>query len=199
MGTANAASTAGLVGRVRGILLRPKDEWRTIEAEPATAAGLYRGYVLPLAAIGPVATLIGSVVFGVSLPLVGTVRSPIGTAITGAIVSYALTLVGTYVAALVIDALAPTFGATRNSTQALKVAVYGNTASWVVGIFAILPALGVLQILGLYSLYLFYLGLPVLMKAPAERALTYTAAVVVALIVIYALIAIVAGSFIRYY
>lgn len=198
MDGASVARTSDLVSRVRGILLRPKVEWRTIESEPATLAGLYKGYALPLAAIGPVATLIRTAVFGVSTPLLGTIRVPLATALTEAIVTYVLTLVGTYVAALVIDALAPTFGATRNSTQALKVAVYGTTAFWVVGIFAILPALGILQILGIYSLYLIYLGLPVLMKAPAERALTYTAAVVVALIVIYALIAAVAGSFVRY-
>lgn len=202
MGAANAGidatPAAGITGRVKGILLRPKQEWQVIEGEPATAAGLYKGYVLPLAAIGPVAGVIGGVVFGITVPLLGTVRVPITTALTGAVVTYVLTLVGTYVAALVIDALAPTFSATRGSTQALKVAVYGSTASWVAGIFGILPALGVLSILGLYSLYLIYLGLPVLMKVPAGKALPYTAAIVVVQIVVYLLIGVVAGSLVSY-
>ena len=99
----------------------------------------------------------------------GTYRTPIGTAITGAIVTYVLTLVGVYVLALIIDALAPTFNGTQNQIQALKVAAYSSTASWVAGIFALMPGLRILTILGLYSLYLLYLGLPVLMKAPAGQ------------------------------
>lgn len=41
------------------------------------------------------------------------------------------------------------------------------------GIFILKPALGFLQTLGLYSLYLLYLRLPVLMKVPQVKALVY--------------------------
>ena len=183
-----------VVDRVQGILLRPRQEWQVIDVEQSTTADLYRNYVMPLAAVGPVATLIGGVVFGVSLPLIGTVHVPLGTAITQAIVAYVLALVGTYVLALVIDQLAPTFGGTRNSAQALKVAAYASTAQWLAGVFAVIPPLGVLGILGLYSLYLISLGLPVLMRAPQERALAYTVAVVVAGIVIAIIIGAVVGA-----
>ena len=40
-----------LVDRVKGILLNPKPTWAAIEAEPATPAGLYKDYLLWLAAI----------------------------------------------------------------------------------------------------------------------------------------------------
>lgn len=190
--------TSRLASRVRGILLRPKAEWGAIAAEPATVAALYKGYVIPLAAIGPIATVIGQALFGVSVPFVGTFRVPIVSALTGAVVSYVLTLVGVYVTALIIDALAPTFGASKDPIAALKVAAYGSTAAWVAGIFAILPPLGVLSILGLYSLYLVYLGLPALMQAPAERALTYTVAVIVLQIVVYIVVGAAAGAFVRY-
>ncbi len=59
------------------------------------------------------------------------------------------------------------------------------TAAWVVGIFSLIPMLGILGLLGgLYSLYLLYLGLPVLMKAPPEKALAYTAVVILCGIVL---------------
>jgi hypothetical protein len=106
-----------------------------------------------------------------------------------------LTLVGTYVLALIIDALAPTFDGQRNQIQALKVAAYSSTAAWVAGIFALIPWLGVLGILGLYSLYLLYLGLPVLMKAPREKALPYTAVVILAAIVLFMVIGMIVGRF----
>lgn len=111
-----------------------------------------------LAAIGPVASVIGLSLFGVSTPLTGTHKLPLGSVIGHAVVSYALALAGVYVFGLVINALAPTFLGTKNEIQALKVAAYSSTASWLAGIFMLVPALSFLQILGLYSLYLLRSG-----------------------------------------
>jgi hypothetical protein len=184
-----------LVDRVKRILLSPRTEWQVIDAEPTTPAQLYTGYIMPLAAIGPIAQVIGYSVFGISVPFGGTYRVPIGSAITSALVSYVLVLVATYVLALIIDALAPTFNGQRSQIQALKVAAYSSTASWVAGIFLLIPGLRLLTILGLYSLYLLYLGLPVLMKTPSEKAVTYTVVVVLAAIILFMLTGLVAGRF----
>jgi len=182
-----------LVARVKAILLTPRTEWPVIEAEPATTGSLYAGYIIPLAAIPAVAgfigwSLVGGSVLGVSF------RVPIGTGLTGAVVRYVLSLVATYVLALIIDALAPTFGGTKNSIQALKVAAYSSTAAWVAGIFMLLPSLGILGLVGLYSLYLLYLGLPVLMKAPQEKAMGYTVVVILCAIVLFVVVGYVAAG-----
>jgi hypothetical protein len=187
-----------LVERAKRILLQPGQEWQAINTEPATTADLYRSYIVPLAAIGPVASIIGMSVVGVSVPFFGTYRVPFGTAVGHAVVSYVLTLVAVYVLALIINALAPTFAAEKNDMQALKVAAYASTAAWLAGVFSLIPVLSVLGILGLYSLYLLYLGLPILMKAPQEKALGYTAVVVVAGIALFAVIGAVSGAFITY-
>jgi hypothetical protein len=185
-----------LVDRVKRILLSPQSEWEVIDGEAATPSGLYTGYIMPLAAIGPIATVIGFAVFGISVPLAGTVyRVPIGSAITSAIVTYVLTLAGVYVAALIIDGLAPTFGGTKSQIQALKVATYASTAAWVAGIFAIMPGLRMLGILGLYSVYLLYLGLPVLMKVAKDRAVAYTVLVVVVEFVLFMMIGLMGSRF----
>lgn len=186
-----------LVERVKHILLTPRPEWEVIDAEPATTAGLYTGYIMPLAAIGPICQFIGYSLIGFRLPFGGGVyRTPIGSGVMGAVVGYVLTLVAVYVFALIIDALAPTFGGTKNQIQALKVAAYSATAGWVAGIFAIVPGLRMLGILGLYSLYLLYLGLPVLMKSPKEKALGYTVVVIVAGVVLAVIVATIAGRFV---
>jgi hypothetical protein len=184
-----------LVQRVQRILLSPRTEWEIVDAEPATLGGLYTGYIMPLAAIGPIAQLIGYSVFGVTVPFMGTYRVPIGSAIITALVTYILTLAATYVLALIIDALAPTFNGQRSQIQALKVAAYSSTANWIAGIFALIPGLRLLTILGLYGLYLLYLGLPVLMKSPRERAVGYTALVVLVAIVLFMIIGVIAGRF----
>lgn len=177
-----------LVARVKGILTNPRQEWAAIDAEPLDLGQLMVGYVLPLAAIGPIASIIGLSVFGVG----GLFRLSIGTIIGMAITSYVLTIVGIFVLAWVINALAPTFNATQSMPQAIKVAAYSATAAWVAGIFNVVPYLGILATLaGLYSLYLLWIGLPMLMNAPAEKATTYVIATIVALIAIYAVVGII--------
>ena len=186
-----------LVDRVKNILLTPRTEWEVIDAEPTTVADLYKGYIIPLAAIGPVAQAIGYSVFGFSVPFLGSYRTPVGSAVSQAVVTYVLTLVAVFVLAIIIDALAPTFGGTQNRIQALKVAAYSYTASWVAGIFMLIPGLRMLSILGVYSLYLLYLGLPILMKSPKEKAVSYTVVVILAAIALFMLIGFVATAFIR--
>jgi hypothetical protein len=140
--------------------------------------------------------VIGFAVFGISVPLGGTVyRVPIGSAIMSAIVTYVLTLVGVYVLSLIIDGLAPTFGGTKSPIQALKVATYSSTAAWIAGIFAIMPGLRMLGILGLYSVYLLYVGLPVLMKVAKDRAVAYLVLVVVVEFVLMLMIGLLGSRF----
>jgi Yip1-like protein len=182
----------GLVDRVKNILLTPRTEWTAIESEPATVASLYMGYVIPLAAIPAIAGFIGMSVIGFGM--MGTrLQAPMGTGLTWAVVEYIGSLAGVYILALVIDALAPNFGGQKNQMLALKVSAYSATASWVAGIFRILPSLSILGILGLYSLYLLFLGLPALMKAPAEKAMGYTVVVVIAAVVIFVVVGTIAS------
>lgn len=169
-----------LVDRVKNILLSPRSEWQVIDAEPATVSSLYAGYIAPLSAIPVICQAIGFSMIGIL-----GYRTPIGSALTSAVVFYVLGLVSIYIVSLVVDALAPSFGGTKNPVQALKVVAYAYTAAWVGGIFSLIPALSIIAALfGLYSLYLLYLGLPVLMKAPADKALGYTVVVVLVTIVV---------------
>ena len=191
MSLSDPHARASLVQRVQGILLRPTTEWGRIDAEPATTQGLFTGYAMILAAIGPICGAIGMVVFGFGIPGIATYHaSPVG-ALVQAVVSYVLSLVGVFVLGFIIDALAPTFGGQKNQVQAMKVAVYGSTASWLAGVFGLIPMLGVLAILGLYSLYLYYVGLPILMKTTKDKALGYTALVVVCAVVLFMVIGLV--------
>jgi hypothetical protein len=184
------------VEHAREILFHPKQEWLVIEQEPTSVGDLYRKYIVPLAAIGPVAAIVGWSVYGIGVPFAGRVRMPFGSALASGVVRYVLALIGVFVLALIIDALAPSFSGQKNQLQALKVAAYASTAAWCAGIFALVPPLAFLSVLGLYSLYLLYSGLPVLMKVPEGKAAGYTLVVVVCAIVLFALIGWVSGFFV---
>jgi len=182
----------GLVDRVKAILITPQKEWPVIEAESATPASLYTGYIIPLAAIPAVAGFVGMTMLGVRV-LGMSIKVPMSTGLTNAVVVYVLALVGVFVLALIIDALAPSFGGQKSQIQALKLAAYSSTASWLSGIFLIVPALSILSIVGIYSLYLLYLGLPVMMKSPPDKSVAYTVVVILVAIVIYAVFGVIAG------
>lgn len=188
---------AGAVRRAVGMLLRPD---RTLAAgadEPATETDLYLGYIAPLAAIGPVCDAIGLLVFGGGITGI-SLKLSVGGVVLRAALDYGLTLLAVYLLALAISVIAPAFGGTASRIQALKLVAWSGTALWVSGLFALYPTLGfaVAILGGMYTLYALYLGLSRLMHAPAERSLTYFAAVLL-LILLLALLFREAASVVR--
>jgi hypothetical protein len=176
-----------LVERVKAIVMTPKTEWPVIEGESGDATYLLTNYVAILAAIPAVAGFIGSSIAGLG----------IGRALIFAIFVYVINCVAWYVEGLVIDGLAPSFGGQKNMANALKVAAYSSTAVWLAGIFQLIPPLSFLGILGLYSLYLLWTGLPPLMRVPQAKATIYTVAVVVIMIVIMVVVMFILGMIFR--
>lgn len=184
-----------IIERIKAILTTPKTEWPVVAAEATSVNGLYTGYIAIVAALPIIAhfikgSLIGAGAFGI------TVRTPIGMGIVGMVLHYVLALVIVYVVALIINALAPTFGGQKDMTQALKTVAYSWTASWVAGIAVIVPWLGwLIAIAGaVYAIYLLYLGLPHTMKCPPDKAGGYTAvSVIIAIVLSWIVGAIVVG------
>jgi Yip1 domain len=184
-----------IVDRAKNICLTPNTEWPVIAAEATSAGTLVSGYVVPLAAIGAIAGFIGGTLMGRTLPLVGTYRVPFFSGLVVAAFTFCMAIVGVFVLSFIINALAPTFGGEQNSTQALKVAVYSYTPAWIAGVLQIVPLLGIFAIFAaLYGLYLLYLGLPRLMKCPEDKAVAYTAVVVVCAIVLSVVITLIGGT-----
>jgi hypothetical protein len=173
----------GLVDRAKAIILKPKDEWPIIAGESATIGSLYTRYAIFLAAIPALAALLGSLLFGYSF-LGITYRPSILSALSSAVVQYGMGLISVAVIAVIADMLAPKFGGTSDRISAFKLAIYASTAVWLAGIFSLIPGLRMLSILGLYSGYLFYVGAVPLLKVAQDKAGVFTAAVVVAAIVI---------------
>jgi hypothetical protein len=169
--------TMSIVERVKGMLISPRAEWAKVAAEPMTVQGIYTGYVMILAAIAPLAMLVGF----------GSVRF--------AIANYLTVLVMTAVIALIVDFLAPHFGGSKDFVGALKLSAFSYTPAYLGGILHLLGAAGGLLILlaALYAYYLFYLGAPVLKKSAPEKALVFTIAVVIVGFVIGMLLGITLG------
>jgi len=178
-----AAKHHGLNTRAKAILLKPKDEWSVISEEQTSIAGMFLGYAVILAAIPAIAQFLRSVLFGYGA--FGYSYKPSFIASLGAGISqYVLSLVSVAIIALVTDFVVTKFEGQANRNAAFKLAIYGSTAAWLSGIFQLIPGLGVLALLGIYSLYLVYVGLTPLMQVPREKALVCTIVILVAVLVV---------------
>jgi hypothetical protein len=185
-----------IVQRVQSIILKPKEEWVKIKAEPATVAGLFTSYAMILAAIPAGCQFLGNILVGSRLPVVGLYRWSIGRALGNAVLSYVFALATVYLFALIINELAPNFGSAKNMTGALKLSVYSMTPGWVAGILFIIPGLWVLGILAsLYGLYVLYLGFDTpMMETPKDKIMSYMGVSIVVVIVLYVVFSLILGG-----
>jgi len=173
-----------LAQRAKNLVIRPREEWQAIEAEPHTVLDLYTGYVMILSAIPALAGFVGLSLVGIGT-FGATYRVAPGQGVVHAVVGYLLSLAFVYLLALVIDALAPAFGSRKDFIQALKVAAYSQTPYWIAAALTIVPSLWIVTVLlGLYSLYLLFVGLPVVMKTPEDKAVPYIVVVMMTTLVL---------------
>jgi hypothetical protein len=130
--------------RVIKILSKPMQEWPVIASESTDVAALYKEYIMPLAAIPAICGFLGITLIGVTIPLVGQIRTPMVSGLAGLIVGYVLSLVGIFLAAFIVDKLAPSFQSSGGIVQALKMVAFASTPSWVAGVLQLVPLLAAL-------------------------------------------------------
>jgi hypothetical protein len=186
-------SAPGLVERAKAMIVSPKSEWPKVAAETDDVRNVFMRYVVPLAAIGPLAGFIGGQAFGLGAFGISYTPSLMG-GLTTAITSYVLALASIFLISWIASFLAAKFGGKESFARAFRLCAYAFTAAWVAGIFGLVPALGILSLLGLYSLYVFYLGAEPMMGVPQDKAAGYTAVTVIAAFVLYLLAGVVVGA-----
>lgn len=184
-----------IVERAKAITLNPAATWPVIDAEKHDAKSLFVPYLLILAAIPAVCSFIG-------LSLVGiggfgfNFRIPFASGLAMMITTYILSIIMTFGMGWLASVLAPTFGGKSDLVQGLKLAVFGGTPMMLAGIFNILPALSIVGLLvALYSLYVIYLGLPMLMKNPQGKTIPYMVVLIIASIVSGVVLSMVTSAF----
>ena len=171
-----------LMDRLKGILLEPRNEWPKIGAESASVQSLYTGWIMILAAIGPIILLV--------------TLGALGLGVRVAILAYVNALIGTAVLALIVDLLSTTFGGTKDFVASLKLVAYSMTAVWVAQLALIVPMVGmvVLLIAAIYACYTFFLGAPVLKKCATDKAIPYTLVVLLCAIVLSYIVRLAVGG-----
>lgn len=171
-----------IIERIKNILIAPKKEWNVIAAEEQSLTTTLTTYVLPLALIGAAATMIGWGLIGKSYFMVTVKGWPLG--MKYGLIALVSSIAGFLITTFVVDALAPSFGAEKNLNKSAQFVAYSATPSYLGAIFAIIPSIALLgSLIGLYGLYLMYLGIGPMKKAPEDKKVVYLIVSILVLIV----------------
>jgi Yip1 domain len=174
-----------LIERAKNIILAPNKEWDVINGEEPNTPGIITGYVLPLAGAAAVASFIGYALVGFNVGF-GIRMKGFDWGLYHGVSALASGILTVFVAAFIIDALAPSFGSEKNMGRSVQLVAYSWTPGFVAGLTLILPSLGILSLVGvIYGLYLLYVGLPKLKKTPPDKLVGYFVVSLITMLVVY--------------
>ena len=179
-GVINRIDTAWIIARVKAVLTNPKEIWGTLKSEPITTEQLFKYYLAPLAALSAICGFVGMVIFGISLPLVGTIRVPFFSGLVNYFVQFLMGLMGIAISGFIVEKLAPSFGGKATFLDGVKLIGYAMTAPLVFSVLSLVPVLEIVGgVLGFYGLYLIYQGIPSITQVPAAKHLVFFLATIV--------------------
>lgn len=177
-----------VINRAKSMIIAPKTEWDVIDGEQPDNAKVITGYVLPLAGLAAIAAFIGYSFIGIDAGLFRI--KGINWGVYQAISTLVGAVLGVFVSAFVIDALAPSFGSEKNMGRSVQLVAYAYTPAWVGGLLSVLPALAFIGgLFALYGLYLLYIGLPKMKRTPEDKHLSYFIVSLLVTLVVYFIIA----------
>jgi hypothetical protein len=180
-----------LIERVKNILVTPKTEWEVINGETATPMSLLTSYVLPLAIVASLGTILKFLLFSGMAGGFG-----MKYIIASAVIAFIASILAFYLTAIIVDMLAPSFGSEKDLNKSAQLVAYSGTPSYVGGLLSFIPIIGWLISLAAwgYGIYLMYLGIGPLKKTPEDKKVIYMIVAFAIMIAIYFVIAAILGA-----
>ena len=170
-----------ILNHLWGLYAHPKEEWHTIDNRHESLKYSLT-HILLVALIPSICAYFSAVNIGWSIGVGDPIRLTSESAAMLAVAMYVALIVGVFALAYLAHWMAHTFGAEPTYTQTLELAAYTSTPLFMVGFAGLYPELWVVMVIGLiglaYSVYLLYVGVPILMHIPEERGFIYASSVV---------------------
>ncbi|WP_415886768.1 Yip1 family protein [Neptuniibacter sp. QD37_6] len=169
------------IQHMMGIMYHPKEEWGQIRKEHYSASHIYMQQISILAAIPAISMFIGTTQVGWSIAGSEYVKLDAMSALPAAIAFYFAMWVGVGFITWAIHWMEKNYGGNVSFDDCLSLATYTATPMFLAGLSALYPLLWFNVTVGLfavcYTVYLLYIGVPVIMKIPEERAFLFSTSI----------------------
>ena len=159
-------SFSKITSQIKEVILNPKDFWISKKESKDSQMELLVGYFLPILLLVAVVVFLGE--------FFRSTHFYMGYAVLKAVREVMLFMLEYYLAVFFSAELMKTFGGEKDIVAARKLVIFSFTplllVSMVTGLF---PFLYVLDILGLYSFYIFWVGVGELLVFPDQKQNSY--------------------------
>lgn len=183
---------AEIIKICKELLLNTRDFWSSKKDQLDTQFKLLSGFFLPLLSFAALMVLLGE--------LFRSNHFYFGFAILKSLKVIVLFVLQYYVTVFFVRELMKTFGSEKNTKAAQNLVIYSLTplllVTMVTGIF---PFLYVLDILGLYGFYIFWVGVPEILKFPENKRTRYTMLVLLICLFTFSFMSIFLNELIKVY
>ena len=174
-----------MVERIKEIVFHPKQTWEKIREENQSTKDIFN-FLCTLAIVPAGASFLGMWLIGYWVSVKPIFRLSLGRSLFYALLGYVFAIGSVWLIGKIIVYLAPRFGFETDETKAMKVAVYSCVPYLAAGILNLFPALSAFQfIAGIYTVYLFYIGLPILVEVPKEKQFSFIVSILICMVCLY--------------
>jgi hypothetical protein len=173
-----------------GLLVRPSAQWRTVANLPESSFRTLILYPCFLAILPAVAWYYGTSRVGWTVGDEGeTIKLTVESARQISVLFYLAMLGSVAVIGYFVHWMSETYGAASTLTKGIVIVGLTSTPLFIAGLVGFYPLLWVDLLIGVvavsWSVYLLYLGIPIVMNIPEERGFLFSSAVVgVALVIL---------------
>lgn len=169
-----------LLEHIIGFFLHPSEEWESVRARNIPQGRVFF-HILLLGAIPVVSGYIGTTRFGWQIGTAETIKLTISSAAIIAVLYYIIIIMAVFSVAWMVHWMGQTYGARQPFTRCLLLAAYIPIPLFLVGITQLYPVLWFNLLIGIpavtYTVFLLYIGIPVMMEIPPERGFLFSSAV----------------------
>ncbi len=175
-----------MINHAVGLLFSPTHEWQKIEARANRGSNMI--YFLMLALLPAAAWYYGTTQIGWSVGDGEITRLTAASALRLIVLFYLAMVVSIVIIGYAIHWMAVSYGATSTLLRGISIAGFTATPLFLGGAIGFSPVLWAALLIGIltvsWSLYLLYLGIPIVMHVPQDRGFLFASAVVAVCLVI---------------
>ena len=165
-----------------GLLLRPSKQWRVVAQLPEKSRNVLVLYPCIFALLPAIAWYYGTSQVGWTTGLQGNVvRLTVESAFQISVLFYLVMVGSVAIIGFFIHWMSKTYGAESTVSKGIVIAGLTATPLFITGLVGFYPTLWLDLLIGVvaisWSVYLMYLGIPIMMKIPEERGFLFSSAV----------------------